>query len=193
MKVSRWIASLMTVLAGLLLWAEQPGAVPPRSIADGTTFLIRLQETIDAARARPGKRFHASLEQNLVGSSATRLLRNSRINGHVSSVDNGLHPSLVLSFDEIETEHGWAPLMATITAIPGEHGLQVNGEKGEIEREAGNGHDSSRGGADSDGSHGPNLGAAVGVVDALFSDRRLQLRKGTRLEIRLDRPLELGR
>jgi len=32
----------------------------------------------------------------------------------------------------------------------------------------------------------------AGVVDALFNDRRLQMRKGTMLEIRLDRPLQLG-
>jgi outer membrane lipoprotein SlyB len=38
---------------------------------------------------------------------------------------------------------------------------------------------------------GAGVGAAAGVVEALFSDRRLQLQKGTMLEVRLDRPLQL--
>ena len=62
------------------------------------------------------------------------ILHGARIRGHVSAVGSGFHPRLLLSFDEIETQHGWAPLMATITAVPGEHGLTI-GEEGEIERE----------------------------------------------------------
>jgi hypothetical protein len=97
---------------------------------------------------------------------------------------------LLLSFDEIESEHGWVPLMASVTAVPGEHGLQVASERGEIERQGSNRRrepDSSDGG---DGGRA-TIGAATGVMEALFSDRRLQLRKGTMLEIRLDRPLQL--
>ncbi len=188
----RWLCFLLLALAGLPLWAEQStSSVPPNSIADGTTLLIRLEDNLDASRVRPGKRFKASLAENMVGSNETRLLRNSRIRGHVSSVDNGLHPRLLLSFDEVETEHGWVPLMATVSAIPGEHGLQVDSEKGSIEREGSSGHDSSKGGVDEEGGHGPNIGAAASAVGALFSDRRLEVRKGTMMEIRLDRPLEL--
>ncbi len=127
------------------------------------------------------------------------ILRGSRIKGHVSAVGNGFHPRLLLSFDEIETERGWVPLMATITAVPGEHGLKALGEEGEIEREG------QGGGAISDrrvarsveltgrqgAAIGAGIGAAAGVVERLFSDRRLQLQKGTMLEIRLDRPLQV--
>ena len=190
---SRWLCCLLVALAGLPLCAQQPSLpVSPHSIPDGTTFLIRLEEKLDASRVQPGKRFKALLAEDVVGRDEFRLLRNGRIKGHVSSVGNGLHPRLLLSFDEIETAHGWVPLIATVTAVPGEHGLQVSSEEGEIERQGGSRRrepDSSDGGLGGDGGRGPNIGAAVGVVGALFSDRRLQLQKGTMLEIRLDRPL----
>lgn len=193
---SRWYWLLVVALAGLPLFAEQSSSpTPPHSIADGTTFLIRLADKLDASRVRPGKHFKAELAEDIVGPDETRVLRNSKIKGHVSAVSNGLHPGLLLSFDEIETEHGWVPLIATITAVPGEHGLEVSGSEGEIQRQGSHGREagSSGGGLGGDGGRGPTIGAAAGVVGALFSDRRLQLQKGTALEIRLDRPLQIPR
>ena len=40
---------------------------------------------------------------------------------------------MLLSFDEIETNHGWVPLVATITGVPGEHAAKTD-EEGEIQR-----------------------------------------------------------
>ena len=47
----------------------------------------------------------------------------------MSEVGNGFHPRLLLSFDEIETQRGWTPLMATIIDVPGEHGLTDGGRR----------------------------------------------------------------
>ncbi len=194
MTSPRWLWCLMFALAELPLCAQQPrSSAPPHSLPDGTTFLIRLEDRLDAGRVQPGKRFKAGLAEDLVAPDETRLLRNSRIKGHVSSVGNGLHPRLLLSFDEIETGHGWVPLIATVTAVPGEHGVQVSGEDGEIERQGSRRRQvsSSESGVEGDSGRGPTLGATVGVVGALFGDRRLQLQKGTTLEIRLDRPVQI--
>ena len=166
---------------------DQKPSAPPHAIADGTTFLIRLEDKLDVSSVRPGKRFKAKLEEDMIGPDETMILHGSRVRGHVSAVGNGFHPRLLLSFDEIETQHGWAPLMATITAVPGEHGLRI-GDEGEIEREGQGG--SERHDPDSDGI-GSTAGAAAGVVRAIFSDHRLQLQKGTILEVRLDRPLQV--
>jgi hypothetical protein len=166
---------------------DQKPSAPPHAIADGTTFLIRLEDKLDVSSVQPGKRFTAKLEEDMIGPDETMILHGSRVRGHVSAVGNGFHPHLLLSFDEIETQHGWAPLMATISAVPGEHGLRI-GDEGEIEREGQGGsehHD-----PDSDGI-GSTAGAAAGVVRAIFSDHRLQLQKGTILEVRLDRPLQV--
>ena len=166
---------------------DQKRNLPPHAIADGTTFLIRLAERLDASQVRPGKRFKAKLEEDMLAPDESVILHGSTIRGHVSAVGNGFHPRLLLSFDEIETPHGWAPLIATITAIPGEHGL-TTGDEGQIEREGQGGsphHD-----ADSDGI-AAKAGVAAGVLRAVFSDHRLQLQKGTILEVRLDRPLQI--
>jgi hypothetical protein len=166
---------------------DQKPSAPPHAIADGTTFLIRLEDKLDVSSVQPGKRFKAKLEEDMIGPDETMILHGSRVRGHVSAVGNGFHPHLLLSFDEIETQHGWAPLMATITAVPGEHGLRI-GDEGKIEREGQGG--SERHDPDSDGI-GSTAGAAAGVVRFIFSDHRLQLQKGTILEVRLDRPLQV--
>ena len=166
---------------------DQKPSAPAHAIADGTTFLIRLEDKLDVSSVRPGKRFKAKLEEDMIGPDETMILHGSRVRGHVSAVGNGFHPRLLLSFDEVETQHGWAPLMATITAVPGEHGLRI-GDEGEIEREGQGG--SERHDPDSDGL-GSTAGAAAGAVRAIFSDHRLQLQKGTILEVRLDRPLQV--
>jgi hypothetical protein len=46
----------------------------------------------------------------------------------------GWRTRILLSFDEIETARGWEPLIATVTGVPGEHGLRQTGEEGEIGR-----------------------------------------------------------
>ena len=131
----RWILCLTLALATLpLLGQEEKSAAPPHAIPYGTTLLIRLEDRLDVSRIQPGKRFKAKLAEDLMGPDETMVRRGSKIRGHVSEVGNGFHPRLLLSFDEIETQRGWAPLMATIIDVPGEHGLtqgpraQSNGE-----------------------------------------------------------------
>ena len=133
---------------------------------------------------RPGKRFKAKLAKIWWDPNETIILHGRTIKGHVSEVGNGFHPRLLLSFDEIETHHGWAPLMATVIDIPGEHGLITRKRAQSSGRPRGSEHHDP----DSDGKRA-KAGAAAGVVRAMFSDHRLQLQKGTMLEVRLDRPL----
>ena len=98
------------------------------------------------------------------------------------------------------------PLIATLTGVPGERGLKVPDEEGQIERQGGNRRHEAEsagvgagvgaiGGAAAGGGRGAaigaGVGAAAGVIEGLFSDRRLQLQKGTALEVRLDRPLQV--
>jgi hypothetical protein len=189
--VPRWALCFVLALGITPLHAEdqdrdpKPPA-PHHAIADGTTFLIRLQEKLDVSRVQSGKRFKAKLEEDMVGTDETMIFHGSRIRGHVSAVGSGFHPHLLLSFDGIETEHGWAPLMATISAVPGEHGLTI-GDEGAIERESQGG---GRRDPDSDGI-AQRAEATANTLRGLFGDHRLQLRKGTILEVRLDRPLRV--
>jgi len=183
---------------------EQP--TPEHGIPDGTKFVIRLEDKLDTRKLQSGKRFKAKLSEDLVGPDGSLIEHGSKIKGHVSAVDHGFHARVLLSFDEIETRNGWVPLIATVTDVPGEHGLKSPDEEGQLEREGVNKRrDVERagvgagigaaGGAVAGGGKGAAIGAGIGAVggalSALFTDRSLVLPKGTILELRLDRALHL--
>jgi len=130
-----------------------------------------------------------------------------KIKGHVSAVQPGLHTRLLLSFDEIETSAGWLPLIATVTGVPGEHGVNQVGEEGEIGRKGmtkeqiaeavviGAGEGAAEGmqsGGKKGAAAGAGNGAANSAYNAFESGHDLVLDKGTALEIRLDRNLTLA-
>ena len=140
--------------------------------------------------------------------TARLIPQGKKIKGHVSAVEPGFHTRLLLSFDEIETSRGWVPLIATVTGVPGEHGLKQMGEEGEIERK---GMDKERiaeavvvgaGEGAAEGAHsggnrgaaaGAGNGAAEGALSAFESGHDLALEKGTVIELRLDRSLQIPR
>lgn len=198
------VLSAVMVIAAAAQDSRPPLA--PHTIPDGTTFLIRLEDKLDTSRLQPGKHFKAKVAEDLVGPDGAMIPRGKKIKGHVSSVDNGFHARLLLSFDEIETEHGWVPLIATVTDVPGERGIKRPDEEGEIERKGANKRREveragigagvgAAGGAVAGGGRGAAIGAGIGAVagavSGLFTDRRLRLEKGTTLELRLDHPLQV--
>ena len=198
------VLSAVMVIAAAAQDSRPPLA--PHTIPDGTTFLIRLEDKLDTSRLQPGKHFKAKVAEDLVGPDGAMIPRGKKIKGHVSSVDNGFHARLLLSFDEIETEHGWVPLIATVTDVPGERGIKRLDEEGEIERKGANKRREieragigagvgAAGGAVAGGGRGAAIGAGIGAVagavSGLFTDRRLRLEKGTTLELRLDHPLQV--
>lgn len=198
---------ILCIPLSLPVWAQQTSAPPPpRTIPEGVTFLIRLDDTLDSSKLQQGKHFDAKLAEDLVAPDGTRIPQGKKIKGHVSSVEQGLHARVLLSFDEIDTGHGKLPLIATVTGVPGEHGMKQPDAEGEIERQ---GVDNRR--AIETAAVGAGVGAAVGAVAAggkgaaigagagagagalggILTDRRLKLDKGSVLELRLDRPLQL--
>ena len=210
--LKRWalIAISSLLLCGAGLFAQSSQYSPSdNSIPDGTRFLIRLNDKLDTAKVKPGKKFQAKLSEDLTAADGSTIPAGKKIKGHVSSVDRGLHARLLLSFDEIETRHGWRPLIATVTGVPGEHAVtQETGPEGEIQKR---GADKRRvlegaavgaavgatAGAVTAGAHGAIIGAvaggALGGGAGLLTNRDLSLDKGTELEVRLDRPLQVPR
>jgi hypothetical protein len=181
----------------------------PNVIAEGTRFVVLLDDKLDTARLERGKRFKARLGDDLVAPDGSLIPRGKKVKGHVSDVEQGLHPRLILSFDQIETQHGWVPLAATVTGVPGEHGVKPEaGPEGEIERP---GVDKRRAaeavavgagvgtlaGATAGGGKGAAIGAAagagIGLGAGILTDRNFRLDKGTQLEVQLDRPLMVPR
>jgi hypothetical protein len=196
--------SLITLFLSATLSAQDTSQTPPNAIPQGTIVLIQLSDRIDTHSAKAGDHFSARVAEPLVAANGAIVEPGKKIKGHISAVEPGLHTRLILSFDEIETSHGWLPLIATVTGVPGEHGLRQVGEEGEIGRKGMSKEEiaeavvvgASEGaaeGAHSDGKRGAANGAGSGAANSAYSafesGHDLILNKGTALEIRLDRNL----
>ena len=205
---SQSLLGVAVALVSLPLMAQQPGSppAPPHTIPDGTTFLIRLDDKLDTSKQQQGKHFKAKLAEDLVAPDGSTIPRGKKVKGHVSSVEQGLHARMLLSFDEIETNHGWMPLIATLTGVPGEHGVKPPDAEGEIERKGmskrheieavavGAGLGAIAGSAAGGGKGagiGAGAGAGAGALAGILTDRNLKLDKGTIMEVRLDHPLQI--
>ena len=185
---------------------DQGVSAPPNVIPQGTVFLIQITDRLDTHSVKAGDHFQGKLAEDVTTPGGLLIATGRHIKGHVSAVEPGMHNRLLLSFDEIDTGHGWVPLMATVTGVPGEHGLQDLGHDGEIGRKgpskeqiaeavivgAGEG---AADGMHKDGKRGAATGAGNGAANAGFtafeSGHDLILEKGTALEIRLDRNITL--
>jgi hypothetical protein len=205
----RWSASLFVsaLLLAVPVFGQTGMGYGPNYIPDGTRFIVRLDDKLDTSKIQPGKHFKAKLAEDLVAQNGDTIPRGKKIKGHVSRVDHGIHGDMMLAFDEIETNHGWMPLVASISDLPGDHAYKT-GSEGEIERKgvnrtrtieiaaAGAGVGAAAGAAKGGGKGaaiGAGAGAAAGGLAGLLTDRNFKLDKGQQLELRLERPLEVPR
>jgi hypothetical protein len=203
------ITSLIIFLAAisLTLAAQDTPPVSANAIPQGTIALIQLTDRLDTHTAKAGDHFQARLAEPMTAANGLALDVGRKIKGHVSAVEPGLRTRLLLSFDEIETTSGWSPLIATVTGVPGEHGLKQIGEEGQIGRQgmskeqiaeavvvgAGEGAEAGMHSGGKRGAvNGAGSGAANSALSAFESGHDLVLEKGTALEIRLDRSLTLS-
>lgn len=199
------IPGVVTLLALCLgAWAQGQPPTPRNVVVQGSVLLIQLTDGIDTHSAKAGDQFRARLAEPVVTAEGTMLEVGRKIKGHISAVEPGLHTRLLLSFDEIDTGRGWVPLIATVTGVPGEHGLSQIGDEGEIGRKGmtkeqiaeavvvGAGEGAAEG-AHAGGKRGAAKGAGEGAANqgynAFESGHELVLDEGTALEIRLDRNL----
>lgn len=181
-------------------------SAPPNAIAQGTVLLVQLADRIDTRTVKAGDRFHARLAEPVTVANGMTLEEGAKIKGHVSAVLPGLHTRIILSFDDIQMPHGHALLMATVTGVPGEHGLRAVGDEGEIGRAGMTKQEiaeavivaAGQGAVEGDrtgGKKGAAAGAGNGAADAAYaafeSGHDLILDSGTALEIRLDHNLTL--
>jgi hypothetical protein len=196
---------LCALFAGLTASAQTGTGYGPNYIPEGTRFIIRLDDKLDTSKLEQGKHFKAKLAEDLVAPNGVMIPRGKKIKGHISMVDRGLHGRILLAFDEIETNHGWMPLVASVSDVPGDHAYKT-GNEGEIERKGANktrmietaavgaGIGAAAGAAKGGGKGaavGAGAGAAVGGLAGMLTDRNFKMDKGQQLELRLDRPLEV--
>ena len=208
---SHVLFSLVVLLSAVSVFAQDPAIAPqapPNAIPEGTRFLIRLNDRLDTRNLQQGKHFKAKLAEDLVAGNGAVIPRGKTIKGHVSSIEQGLHARMMLSFDEIDTGHGSMPLIATVTGVPGDHAVKEPNEEGELQRKGmskeheveavavGAGIGAAAGAIKGGGKGagiGAGAGAGVGAIAGLLTDHDLRLEKGTVLEVRLDHPLQIPR
>jgi len=185
----------------------QTYGAPPNAIPEGSRFIIKLKDSLDTRKMDPqGKHFKAELREDLVTPSGLFIPKGRTIKGHVGSFERGFTGArMQLALDEIETRHGWVPLIATVTGVPGDHSIKSTENEGELSRK---GPDKKRvitnvaigagvgaaSGAVLGGGKGAAVGAAVGAglgggSSLLFRGNDIKLDKDTQLEVRLDRDL----
>ena len=199
---------LLASLPGFAQFSTRPDNstnASPNYIPEGTRFMAKLDDTLDTNKLKPGKKFKLKLSEDLTAPNGAVIPAGKTIKAHVSDIDRGMHGRILISFDEIETRHGWRPLVASVSDVPGEKAVKTN-EEGEVVKK---GHDSRRtietaavgaavgaaAGAAAGGGKGAGIGAgagaAAGVGAGLLMDRDLKLNKGLQMELRLDRPLQV--
>jgi hypothetical protein len=176
------------------------------AIPQGTRFVLGLQDPIDTRNLSQGQHFNAELRDELSTASGLTIARGRSVRGHVATFEHGFTGArLMLAMDEIETAHGWVPLVATFTGVPGDPSLKSTGQEGEITQKGpdikrllanaaiGAGLGAATGAATS-GSKGALTGAVAGAglgttASFLMKGSDIKLDKGTNLEVRLDRDL----
>lgn len=183
---------------------------PPDALPEGKRFIIKLKDTLDTRKLSDGKHFKAELREDLLTPSGLIIPRGRTIKGHVAQYEHGFTGArLMLAMDEIETRHGWVPLIATVTGVPGDASIKSSGEEGELVKK---GPDKKRvitnaaiaagvgavSGSVIGGGKGAAIGAAAGAgigtgTSLLFKGSDMKLDKGTQLEVRLERDLVVPR
>ncbi len=184
------LASL--ILGSGMLFAQNHSFAPfpsanSNEIPEGKTVLIRLGQRLETRSAHPGQRFKASLAEDLIAPTGNMIPRGSAIRGHISRASEGLHPRLLLSFDGVQSQRGWEPLIASVTGVPGEHGVKDD-DDGSIEAAT---HQSKSSSDTIDEPRSP--WSRIGGVAGFFADKSVRLEKGAILEIRLDHAIQLAR
>lgn len=191
--------------------AYRPASAPtsPNALPEGTHFIVSLKDTLDTHDLQQGQHFEAELREDLVTPSGLTVSKGHTIRGHVATFEHGYTGArLLLAMDELETRHGWVPLIATVTGVPGDPSIKSTDQEGELTQK---GPDKKRVvenaaigagvGAATGAAAGGGKGAAAGAVAGaglvtaagLLFKTDLKLEKGTNLELRLDRDLVVPR
>jgi hypothetical protein len=180
------------------------------AVAPGTKFLVRLEEELGTKSTQQNAKFRVKTLEPLEAGSGIYLPAGAEIRGHISHVEPaGVagRAKLWLTFDEIRTKFGDLPIVAEVVSVPGDHSVKSgSAQEGLIEARSGNQHDAAEAAAagaavgavkgvkDKDKKEAAE-GAALGALTAYLTEsgrgHELNLPKGAKLELELERALYL--
>ena len=180
------------------------------AVTPGTKFLVRLNEELGTKGTQQNAKFKVKTLEPLEAGSGIYLPAGAEIRGHISHVEPaGVagRAKLWLTFDEIRTKFGDLPIVAEVVDVPGDHSVKSGPRKeGLIEGRSSTQQDAAEaaaGGAaigavkgvkDKDKKEAAE-GAALGALTAYLMEsgrgHELNLPKGAKLELELERALYL--
>lgn len=215
-----WIAALLILPGKFIRAASAPAPngnkSGPPTISDtvplGTHFLVRLDDELKTATDKVNRKFNVRTLEPLETVHGYVLPPGARVHGHISRIETGGltgRARLWLTFDEIETRHGRVAIVAEVSSVPGDFGVrQGKSKEGEIEARTNNGArvlEAAAAGAAAGAAPGiatqnakaAATGAAAGSAAAFVAassavGQEVDLPKGTKIDLILDRPLYLN-
>jgi hypothetical protein len=179
-------------------------------VAPGTKFLVALEDELGSKGTPERAKFKVKTLEPLEAGSGIYLPSGAEIEGHVSHVESAGttgRAKIWLTFDEIHTKFGRLPIVAEVVSVPGEHSVKSKpGTEGLIEGRSSTQQDAAQAAAagaalgavkgvkDKDKKEAAE-GAALGALTAYLVEsgrgHELDLPKGTKLELELERALFL--
>jgi hypothetical protein len=188
-----------------------PAKALPAEVPTGTRFLVELHDNLSTKSDKPGQPFRAKTLEPLETSDGMVLPPGAEVRGHISRIEPAGavgRARIWLTFDNVRTPAGKAPLIAQVVSVPGEMAVKPGeSREGEIEARTSHGKremEAAAAGAASGAAEGAKhgkkdaaIGAAIGGATAFLVasgfGQELELPKETKLELELTRPLYLAR
>ncbi len=182
------------------------------AVVPGTRFLVRLESDLNTKEVHKNQPFRVRTLEPLEAGQGNYLPPGTVIAGHVSRVDPAGttgRAKIWLTFDEIQTRFGRLPIVAEVAAVPGDHSIKAGPlQEGVIEGRSSTQKDAAQAaaaGAAMGAMHGVKdknkkeaaEGAALGALEAYLMEagrgQEIDLPKGAKLELELERALYLVR
>jgi hypothetical protein len=181
-------------------------------VPNGTRFLVRLENDLSTRKHKVNKKFKTKTLEPLETADGSLVPPGTEIRGHISRIEPAQltgHARLWLTFDEIKTKQGKLPIVADVVSVPGDHSVRSGESKeGEIEARTSRSRQDLEAaaagaaigavaGATTKGKKGAAIGAALGAAAGFLVStgmgQELELPKGTKLELELERPLYVAK
>ena len=182
------------------------------AVIPGTRFLVKLESDLSTKEVHKNQTIRVRTLEPLEAGAGNYLPPGALIVGHVSRVDAAGttgRAKIWLTFDEIQTRFGKLPIVAEVSSVPGDHSLKSGPlQEGVIEGRSSTQKDaaqSAAAGAAMGALHGVKdknkkeaaEGAAMGALEAYLMEagrgQEIELPKGAKLELELERALYLVR
>jgi hypothetical protein len=187
--------------------------LPPETyaVAPGTKFLVVLEQDLTSRGTEENAKFIVKTVEPLEAGRGIYLPAGADIHGHVSRIESaGVtgRAKIWLTFDDIYTKFGKLPIVAEVVNVPGDHSVKPAGvnQEGLIEGRSSTQQDAAQaaaagaaGGAvqgvknkdKKEAAQGAALGALTAYLEESGRGHELNLPKGAKLELELERALYL--